>query len=143
MTNTKIAIIFLLIIFGGVGFFAGMKYQQSKQPTFNRQFGGQQRTGMMGQGQFSGNRQDFRMVNGEIIGSDDKSITVKMQDGSSKIVILSDKTTINKAASATKEDLKTGEKVAIFGENNSDGSVSANNIQLNPVMGGQLRNPNN
>jgi ribosomal protein S1 len=75
-------------------------------------------------------------VNGEIIGVDEKSITVKMQDGSSRIVILSEKTEINKAASGTKDDLKVGERVAVFGQENSDGSVTAQNIQLNPMFRG-------
>ncbi len=72
-------------------------------------------------------------VLGEITSVDDKSITVKNQDGSSKIVILSDKTEINKASEAAKTDLKIGEKVSAFGTTNSDGSVTAQNIQLNPI----------
>jgi hypothetical protein len=75
-------------------------------------------------------------VNGEIIAADEKSITVKLQDGSSKIVLLSDKTEINKTASTTKEDLKVGEKVAAFGTENSDGSVTAQSVQLNPRFRG-------
>jgi len=78
----------------------------------------------------------FQPVNGEIISSDDKSITVKLTDGGSKIVILSDNTEINQAANATKDDLKAGEKVAVFGQENSDGSVTAQSIQLNPVLRG-------
>lgn len=126
--NLIIIAIIVALLAGGVGFFAGMKYQQSKQPTFPRQMGGVQgqRTGT------GGNRMGFRPVNGEIISSDDKSITVKLQDGSSKIVLFSDSTEINKAAEATKEDLKAGEKVAVFGQENSDGTVTAQNIQLNP-----------
>ncbi len=77
-----------------------------------------------------------RPISGEILSSDDKSITVKLQDGSSKIVLLSDKTQINKATSVTKLDLKSGEKVAVFGSENSDGSVTAQNIQLNPQFRG-------
>ena len=120
----------LIIVFAGAGFFAGMKYQQSKQPAFSRQFSGQQGT-RVGQG----NRLGFRPVNGEIIGSDEKSITVKLQDDSSKIVILSDKTEINKAANATREDLKVGEKVMVVGQENSDGSITANSIQIGRLEG--------
>jgi len=128
MKSIYFVIAILVVLVGGGAFFAGMKYQQSKQPAFLRQTGGVQ-------GQRTGtgeNRMGFRPVNGEIISSDEKSITVKLQDGSSKIVLFSDSTEINKAAEATKEDLKTGEKVAVFGTENSDGSVTAQNIQLNP-----------
>ena len=78
-------------------------------------------------------------VVGEILSKDDTSITVKLTDGSSKIVVLSSNTVINKAAIATKNDLTTGERVAVFGTVNSDGSVTAQDIQLNPQMrfGGQ------
>lgn len=131
--NSIVFIIIGFVIIAGISFFAGIKYQQSTQPSFSRQFGQGQGT-RMGLGQSQGNRTGFRPVNGEIINSDDKSITVKLQDGSSKIIILSDKTTINKAANATKNDLKTGEKVAVFGTENADGSITAQSIQLNPIF---------
>ena len=132
MTNKMIITVILVLIVGGGAFFGGMKYQQSKQPNFSRQFAGQ---GVrMGQGQIQ-DRADFRPVSGEIISSDEKSITVKLQDGSSKIVLFSEKTVINKAAEATKDDLKVGEKVAVFGQENSDGSVTATQIQLNFGLG--------
>ena len=115
-------------------FFGGMKYQQSKEPAFLRQGGFQ---GTRAGSDRTGGNAGFRPVNGEIIGADEESITVKLSDGSSKIVLLSDKTEINKAATATKEDLKVGEKVSVFGTDNSDGSVTAQNIQLNPLFRGE------
>ncbi len=125
MKNKNLIItILLLVIVAGGAFFAGMKYQQSKSPRpgnfqGNRSGQFQQRTGQNG-----------RAVNGEILNADDKSITVKLQDGSSKIVLLTETTTINKSAEGSKSDLKEGEKVAVFGTENSDGSVTAQNIQL-------------
>lgn len=107
-----------------------MKYQQSKGPS--GRFGNFQNNR---NGQFQ-QRGMGRPVSGEIISSDDKSITVKLQDGSSKIVLFSDKTTINKASEGSKDDLKTGEKVVAYGTENSDGSITAANIQLNPMFGG-------
>lgn len=134
MKNNSILIIFVVAILVGAGaFFGGMKYQQSKRQNFARQFGQGQEVRA---DKTQGNRQGFRPVNGEIISSDDKSITVKMQDGGSKIVLLSDKTEISKASSGVKEDLKTGEKVMVVGTENSDGSVTAQNIQLNPIQRG-------
>lgn len=130
--NNLIITILIVIIVAGGSFFAGMKYQQSKQPQFNRQANGGQ--GIMRNGQ--GNRQGFRPVSGDIISSDNKSITVKLADGSTKIVLINDQTIINKADTATIGDLTTGQKVAVFGTDNADGSVTAQNIQLNPIMRG-------
>ena len=129
--NMIIIVIVVALVVGAGGFFAGMKYQQSKSPA--GRFGNFQnaRNGNTGQ-----RAQGFRPVNGEIISSDDKSITVKLQDGSSKIVLLTDTTSINKSSEGSKSDLKLGEKVAVFGTENSDGSVTAQNVQLNPLSRG-------
>ena len=68
---------------------------------------------------------------GEVLNVDDKSLTVKMPDGSSKIVILSDTTVISKSDTTAKSDVKVGDKVGVFGTDNSDGSVTAQSVQLN------------
>jgi len=130
--NTIIITILVAIITTAGGFFAGTKYQQSKQTT--RQFGniGNGNLGGMRNG-IGGNRAGFTPVNGEIISSDANSITVKLQDGSSKIVLYSDKIPINKSSQGAAADLKIGERVAVFGQTNTDGSVTAQSIQLNPI----------
>jgi len=130
MKNNMIVIVVIVsLVVGAGGFFAGMKYQQSKNPA--GRFGNLQGAR---NGQFGQRAQGLRPVNGEIISSDDKSITVKLQDGSSKIVFLTDTTTFSKSEEGSKGDLKTGEKVAVFGTENSDGSVTAQNVQLNPQL---------
>jgi len=136
MKNVKLIGVVLIVIALGGGFFAGMKYQQSQSPA--GRVGNFQRTsnGTLGQ---RGADQGFRPVNGEIINSDDKSITVKLQDGSSKIVFLSNTTVFSKSSVGSKSDLKKGEKAAVLGTENSDGSVTARNVQLNPQMGGFVR----
>ncbi|MFA6533057.1 MAG: hypothetical protein WCT22_03610 [Patescibacteria group bacterium] len=136
MKNNYLITTLLIIVFAGVGFYGGMKYQQSQRVNLSGQFGtgqGFARNGRTGGTGGVGNRSGFRPVNGEIISSDSNSITVKLQDGSSRIVILSSKTLINKATTATISDLKVGEKVAVFGTDNTDGSVTAQNVQLNPI----------
>lgn len=124
-----------LVIVGALAFFGGMKYQESKST--GRQFAdgvNSRQGGQIGQGRFGGgNANGNRPVTGEILSVDDKSITVKLQDGSSKIVLLSDKTMINKATEASKSDLKVGGRVLATGTSNSDGSITAQNIQLNPL----------
>ena len=133
--NLFVFFILLLLVAGG-SFFAGIKYQESRRSALREEFVG--RFGR--QIQSAAGRNGFRPVAGEIISVDDNSITVKLQDGSSKIILLSEETEINKAEKATITDLKTGEQVAIFGSENSDGSITAQNIQLNPQFG-RIRNP--
>jgi len=134
--NNILVTVLIALAVGSAGFFGGMKYQQSKTPTSMGQFGrngGPRVQGLNQQRPGGFNAQGLRPVAGEIISQDDKSITVKLGDGSSKIVLFSDTTSINKAAEGTKGDLKVGDSVRIFGIANSDGSVTAQNIQLNPV----------
>lgn len=128
-------IVILVVLVGAGAFFGGVKYQQSKKTAFSGQFGSQtgQRNGT------GGNRTaGFRPVNGEIIGRDDKSITVKLSDGSSKIILLSNNTVYLKSSTGSKNDLKTGDKVAAFGTENLDGSVTAQNVQINPPARGSF-----
>lgn len=134
MKNQWIMTLVMALVVGGIAFYGGMQYQQSKTPT----------GGALGQGFRSGggngqlrarNGQNGMAVRGEIISSDANSITVKLPDGSTKIVIVSVSTNVMQATSATKDDLKIGQMVAVFGTPDSDGSVTAQNIQLNPMMG--------
>lgn len=130
--NIIVIIVVVALLVGVGGFFAGMKYQQSKSPA--GRFGNFQgaRNGNVGQraAGLPAGRQGFRPVNGDIISADDKSITVKLQDGSSKIILLTKTMSINKSSEGATTDLKSGEKVAVFGTENPDGSITAQNIQL-------------
>src|SRR3989304_8723918 len=137
-TSAILVMIVLVIIVAAGAFFAGMKYQESKSPRLGN-FQGLRNGQLIQRGQ----SQMFRPVNGEIIAQDEQSITVKMQDGSSKIVLLGDNVAINKSDQASKSDLKVGEKVGVFGTDNSDGSVTAQNIQLNPQFRGAPTGSNN
>jgi len=137
MKNNPISIIILVIIVGAISFYVGTKYQSSQTPFL----------GSKQSGNFTGprgiNTQDPQAANrfragggqivGEIVSRDDRSITVKLVDGSSKIVILSANATVGQLQTIPASDLKTGDKVGIFGQTNSDGSLTAQNIQLNPL----------
>ena len=78
----------------------------------------------------------LRAVVGQILSVNANSMTVKLRDGSSKIVILSDSTRIEKTSPAAKTDLTNGAAVSVFGTANSDGSITAQNVQLNPEFRG-------
>ena len=138
--NQMIITMILVLIVGAGAFFGGIKYQESKSPA--KQFGNGQRpngtggqtTNGIGTGVKNGN--NGRQIIGEILSKDDKSITVKLTDGSSRIILLSGTTTVNKAAEATQDDLIVGTTVAVFGTENTDKSVTAATIQVNPSMKG-------
>ncbi|MDP1845618.1 MAG: DUF5666 domain-containing protein [Candidatus Moranbacteria bacterium] len=133
----------LLVIIGGGAFYGGMKYQSGKTPAQFTQGqardqggpgGGQRGGGQFGQGRPDGGNNSGQgdFVAGDIMSKDDKSITVKTRDGGSKIIYFSDSTTIGKAVSGTSSDLATGQQVMVNGKSSSDGSFSAQNIQIRP-----------
>lgn len=146
MKNKQIHIISMAILIVAVAigsFFVGTKYQQRKNVSNFRQqmIGSNNLPQGMGRnainndsiknrGQAPGFRQNF----GEIISIDDKTLTLKMVDGSSKIVLLSDTTKINQSVTATKTDLTVGTKIMVNGETNSDGSITGRNIEINPAF---------
>ena len=129
-------IIIALIVVAGGAFYGGMKYAQSKisqQANAARaafQNGRMMPNGTAGAGRINGGEANF--TNGDIIAKDDKSITVKLQNGSSKIIFYSDTTQIGKFTSGTASDLTVGETVTVNGQTNSDGSITAQSIQVRP-----------
>ena len=123
-------IIVIALIVGAISFWGGMQYQKSRVGNFNKgQFSGganNQNGNQRGQG----NTQRMQPISGEITSQDEISLTVKTQDGSSKIIVLSEKTVVNKTSEGAKSDLKTGEQVTVIGTNNSDGSLTAQTISI-------------
>lgn len=140
---TKSTIIISLISLG-IGFAAGFFFEKSRTPSFGegRIKGMPSQTGGP-QGQVRGastssskngsvtQTSNLKQTIGEITKMDDTSITIKTTDGGSKIVLLSDSTTFNKAAPSSKSDLKTGLKVTITGDSNADGSITGKTININ------------
>lgn len=147
VTKNKTAVIMVIVVLiaAGAGFFGGVKYQQSKTTSdFPRAQMGQggpngATGGVQGKnGTTSGGNMGSgsnRPVSGEITAVDGSSITIKSTDGSSKIVMLSDSTTVSKMAASTKGELKIGETVNVIGATASDGTVSATSIQLGVTIG--------
>lgn len=132
MKNSPLLVATLVIIVGVGGFFAGMKYQENQKPVgFDFQAMREMRQSGSMPTALQGQRGGPGMIRGEIISQDEESITVELPDRSSKIILISENTEINKATEATTGDLTTGEQVMVFGQTNSDGSVSASQIQLN------------
>jgi hypothetical protein len=125
------------IVVGGGAFYGGMKYVESQGSKGMAQ-GRQQFMGNAAAGSKGGFNQARGGANGgftagDIISKDDKSITVKMRDGGSKIIFYSDTTSIEKTVSGATSDLDTGKSVMITGTSNSDGSITAQSIQVRPT----------
>jgi len=137
-SNHIIIFIVALIIVAGGAFFAGTKYQQSQATSRfgNAQFFQNSANGQGGQrqGRFGSGRGFGGATIGQVVGVDASSITVKLQDGSSKIVNINSSTTYSKSDSASQADIKTGDRIAVFGSATSDGSITAQNVQLNPMV---------
>lgn len=122
-----IAVVGAVIIAGGA-FYGGMQYSKSQTKSgFNQRMQGFQ----------PNDRTDGKinsMTIGEILLKDEKSITVKLQDGGSKIILFSDATNIGKYVNGNKDDLIVGESVTVNGTTNSDGSITAQSIQIRPTV---------
>ncbi|MEI6690564.1 MAG: hypothetical protein WCL07_02325 [bacterium] len=144
----------LTIVSLGIGACGGFWYQQSRianirvtngQWSQNGTTNTQQRSGrMMGgnTGNIVGQNTNGGMmgrgaVTGEVTAKDDKSITVKMNDGSSRIVIVGTSTTYSESAEAKADKVIVGSKVAVFGTTTVDGTTTATSIELNPALRGQ------
>ena len=148
--NKKYVLIVLLttVSLAGVAFYGGMLYQKSRgfnsfdstrrmaiNGSSNRQYSDGQNNRM---NRVPGGRTGDRngssgaFLGGEIIAKDDKSITIKTPDGSSKIVYYSASTAIGKMTDGGADDLVVGKNVMINGKTGTEGIVDAQNIQIRP-----------
>lgn len=128
----------VVVLVGTAAFFGGIQYQKTQGVTRYAQFAqnGQRRQGQIGNYRFGRGMMgaNGRAIQGQVVSADNDSITVKLPDGSSKIVNLSSTTTYNKTTAGSKSDVTTGTSIAVFGTANSDGSVTAQSVSINPQM---------
>ncbi|MCX6764858.1 MAG: DUF5666 domain-containing protein [Candidatus Nealsonbacteria bacterium] len=127
----------ILTIIGAGAFFGGMKYAESKTSQRFQQMdanGFGNRTGAGAINRTGGNNSNNGFVTGNIISKDDKSITVSIRDGGSKIIFYSDTTEISKFVSGVFNDLEVGKVVSVTGKTNQDGTITAQSIQVRPEM---------
>lgn len=134
------------VVAGGLGFYGGMTHGKNMRlmrpggpfgadraggnmggmtvttgPGGNRVF----RSAMPGSMGVTGNA-----VIGEVLSKDDRSITVKLPDGGSKIVFTAESTKVSKPTDVSLNDVEVGQSVVVAGRANDDGSMTAESIQV-------------
>jgi len=139
-----LSIIIAIIIVGGGAFYGGIKYQQSNNSfgNFSRQNSqnlSEEQRQQFFQGNVGGNLQKgveegtgSGFLKGEVINKDEQSLTLEMMDGNSMIIFFSGSTEISKTAEGSIDDIEVGKQITVTGEQNSDGSYTAETIQLSP-----------
>jgi len=132
INKTMVIAALLIVIALGGGFVAGMQFQKGRALlTRNGSYATFRQNGQTRM-RFGQNGQNFRPVRGQVLSIDASGLTVKLSDGSSRIVVVSGTTTFVKSASAAQSDVKTGDTVMVVGTQNSDGSITALDVQINP-----------
>lgn len=154
MSKPTIIIIAIAVVCAAGGFVGGMQYQQSKGSTvgpggagfgnfqnltqeqrdqMRQQFAGGNGVLFTGGGR-NGRSSGGGFVSGEVLSKDENGITLKTQDGGSRIVFLSSSTEVSKFDKGSSADVIVGEKVVVSGIANSDGTLTAQSIQIRPSL---------
>lgn len=147
MKNNLIWVIIALVVVGGGAFYGGMVYGKSTATatanTARRNFQGGNFAG--GAGGRNGGGAGGSVVNGSIISKTDSTITVSQQAGGSKLVLFSSSTPVRETVDVSASVLQVGKTIIANGTQNSDGSLTAQGIQIRntstPAFGGGGRGP--
>ncbi len=141
--NKKILIVIAILIVGAGSFYGGLAYGKTKTTALRA--GGAFPTGQRtGQGMgFAGGNFAGRgtggpngaggITAGEVISNDTTSVVVKTREGGSKIVFFASSTQVMKSALGSVSDVTPGQEITVTGSANSDGSMTAQSIQIRPT----------
>ncbi len=132
--NIVAGLVVVMIIIAGISFYAGTKYSGG-QKNINGQFSGQ--FNPTNGGKTLGGRNMMRgagFITGNVLSKDATSITVSSRDGGSKIIFLSASTEVTKSVQGAIGDVVIGKPVSVNGTTNTDGSITAQSIQIRPEI---------
>lgn len=125
--------IIVTVVVAGIAFYGGTVHGKNSaaaaQAAARGQFAG-------AGGRTGGNRfgTGGGAVSGAVTSKDATSITVQSRDGSSKIILISGTTPILKTSTGSATDVAIGTQVSVQGTQNSDGSVTAQTVQIRPNL---------
>lgn len=135
MSKNKIILsVVVAIVIAGLVFYAGMKFSQGSNQSQTGPGNFSQRSAQFGSSTQKGSRSFGGMVSGQILSLDANNLTIKSQDGGSRIVFLSASTTVNMMTTGTFKDLVVGGEVSVNGSSNTDNSINAQMIQIRPKI---------
>ncbi len=132
--NTGIVLGFVLAV--AISFWGGMTYATRVSGAGTR---GNGVSGAMGGGGMRGMRNGGGFATGDVLSKDEKSMTISLRDGGSKIILVSPSTSVVKAVPGLFSDVSVGAQVVIGGTANQDGSISAASVQIRPARPPVLR----
>ncbi len=136
IVSVVVCLVIAILSFSGGMIYAGKNIKDANASRMN-QF--TQRGFNQGDGQRFGGQGLARggmgggFVSGEVLFIDNKSMTVKTQNGGSKIVFFSPTTKVEKTVDGTTADVIVGKQVMITGVANTDGSVNATSVELRTI----------
>jgi hypothetical protein len=130
--NTKqwVILIVVAVVFAGGGFFGGMKYQASKTPAVTARSGAAGAAGAFAGRRAAGGGAAGSFINGQVLSVNGSTITVTLANGGSQVAVLAPSTQYRKAVDGTSADVSVGSQVTITGTSNSDGSLTAQSVQI-------------
>ncbi len=146
MENKKVIMsVVVCVVIAVLSFLGGMSYGKGKNNTISTRQGSYSQNGFnqggylkgaqgMRSGRSGGMMNGGGFTSGEIISKDDKSMTIKLRDGGSKIVLFGASAKVEKTVDGSIADVSVGKSVMVTGTTNSDGSISATSIQMRPAF---------
>lgn len=111
-----------------IAFAGGWYYGKSMTPSGFGARAGTFASSTRGAGSRAGSGGGF--ASGQVTAKDAQSITLQLANGNSEVVFYSSSTSIIKPSSASMSDITPGTNVLVGGTQNSDGSVTAQTIQV-------------
>jgi hypothetical protein len=128
--NQALGALLGVIIIAGGAFYAGTAYGKGQTPAASARGAGAGFAGRTGGAR--GGAGGF--TTGQILSVSGTSMTIQQQNGSSsEIVILSPSTQVLKTTTGSATDLTAGTNVVVTGTPNSDGSLTAQSVQIRPA----------